>query len=81
VSRQAHTVLVVDDEPMVREVVARYLTLDGTTVHEAADGPAAQAWLDEHTADLVVLDVMLPGLDGLSLLRRLRRRPLCLSSC
>jgi DNA-binding response OmpR family regulator len=66
------TVLVVDDEPMVREVVARYLRLDGLSVHEAADGHAAQAWLDVNTPDLVVLDVMLPGLDGLSLLRSLR---------
>ncbi len=65
-------VLVVDDEPMVREVVARYLEIDGITVHEAADGAAAQRWLDHNTADLVVLDVMLPELDGLSILRRLR---------
>jgi DNA-binding response OmpR family regulator len=65
-------VLVVDDEPMVREVVARYLEIDGITVHEAADGAAAQLWLDHNTADLVVLDVMLPEVDGLSILRRLR---------
>lgn len=66
------TVLVVDDEPMVREVVARYLSLDGMTVHEAADGDAAVEWLAGHRPDLVVLDIMLPGLDGLSILRRLR---------
>jgi len=66
------TVLVVDDEPMVREVVARYLELDGLRVHEAADGPAALGWLDEHCPDLVVLDIMLPGVDGLTILRRLR---------
>jgi DNA-binding response OmpR family regulator len=68
----ATTVLVVDDEPMVREVVARYLTLDGHRVVEAATGDLAAAYLDEHRPDLVVLDVMLPGLDGLSILRRLR---------
>lgn len=68
----AHQVLVVDDEPMVREVVARYLEIDGVEVHEAADGPAAQEWLDNHVPDLVVLDVMLPEIDGLSILRRLR---------
>ena len=68
----AAQVLVVDDEPMVREVVARYLEIDGITVHEAADGAAAQLWLDNNTADLVVLDVMLPEVDGLSILRRLR---------
>jgi two-component system, OmpR family, phosphate regulon response regulator PhoB len=65
-------VLVVDDEPMVREVVARYLEHDGMRVHELGDGDAAVRWLAEHDADLVVLDVMLPGLDGLSLLRRIR---------
>jgi DNA-binding response OmpR family regulator len=65
-------VLVVDDEPMVREVVARYLEHDGMRVHELGDGDAAVEWLGEHEADLVVLDVMLPGVDGLSLLRRIR---------
>ncbi|MEZ5322819.1 MAG: response regulator transcription factor [Microthrixaceae bacterium] len=67
-------VLVVDDEPMVREVLARYIALDGHRVHEVADGDTALDWLDRHRADLVVLDVMLPGTDGLSILRRLRER-------
>ena len=66
------TVLVVDDEPMVREVVARYLELDGVRVHEAADGAAALDWLETHSPDLVVLDIMLPGVDGLSIMRQLR---------
>jgi DNA-binding response OmpR family regulator len=66
------TVLVVDDEPMVREVLVRYLELDGLRVHEAADGDAAAAWLATHDPDLVVLDLMLPGVDGLTILRRLR---------
>ncbi len=66
------TVLVVDDEPMVREVVARYLSLDGHEVHEAADGEAALAFLRDRHPDLVVLDVMLPGVDGLTVLRHLR---------
>lgn len=61
-----------DDEPMVREVVARYLERDGLEVHEAADGDSAVEWLAEHRPDLVVLDIMLPGVDGLSILRRLR---------
>jgi two-component system, OmpR family, phosphate regulon response regulator PhoB len=71
-SGAAGTVLVVDDEPMVREVVARYLELDGFGVHEAADGAEAVGWLASHRPDLVVLDVMLPGTDGLSILRHLR---------
>lgn len=66
------TVLVVDDEPMVREVVARYLELDGVGVHEAADGTEAEEWLATNRPDLVVLDLMLPGVDGLTILRRLR---------
>ncbi len=68
------TVLVVDDEPMVREVVARYLLRDGFEVHEAADGADALAWLASHTPELVVLDVMLPEVDGLSVLRTLREQ-------
>ncbi len=66
-------VLVVDDEPMVREVVSSYLTRDGLKVSEAADGPAALDYLERQQPDLVILDVMLPGLDGFSLLSSLRR--------
>lgn len=65
-------VLVVDDEPMVREVVARYLELDGVVVSEACNGAEALEWLDSNTPDLIVLDVMLPEVDGLTILRRLR---------
>jgi len=65
-------VLIVDDEPMVREVVARYLEVDGFEVHEVADGAEALDWLQGHRPQLVVLDVMLPGVDGLSVLRHLR---------
>ena len=64
--------LVVDDEPMVREVVSRYLRRDGLDVHELDDGADAIRWLDSHRPDLVVLDVMLPGTDGLGVLRKLR---------
>jgi DNA-binding response OmpR family regulator len=67
------TVLVVDDEPTVREVVAQYLRRDGFEVHEASDGPSAARWLADHTPALVVLDVMLPGVDGLTILKDLRR--------
>ncbi len=57
---------------MVREVVAKYLQVDGFEVHEAADGDEAMLWLDDHRPDLVVLDIMLPGSDGLSVLRHIR---------
>jgi DNA-binding response OmpR family regulator len=73
-STRAARVLVVDDEPMVREVVAQYLRLDGVQVQEAADGAEAVALLERSLPDLVVLDVMLPGVDGLEILRSLRRR-------
>lgn len=67
-------VLIVDDEPMVIEVVGRYLRRDGYVVTSACDGSQAMAAaLDpEHVPDLIVLDVMLPGYDGLEVCRRLR---------
>lgn len=64
--------LVVDDEPMVREVVAQYLQRDGVAVHEVADGDEALRWLIANRPALVVLDVMLPGTDGLSILKAIR---------
>jgi DNA-binding response OmpR family regulator len=67
-------VLVVDDEPMVREVVSRYLARDGFVVAEAADGPAALAAVESFLPDLVVLDVMLPGRNGFDVLKVLRSR-------
>lgn len=70
--KQQYTVLVVDDEPTIREVVRRYLERDGYRVQEAADGSTALRLLREQTPDLVVLDIMLPGVDGFSITRRLR---------
>ncbi len=69
---EAGTILVVDDEPMVCEVVSRYLENDGFRVLEATDGTAALEILARHQPALVVLDIMLPGVDGLSILRQLR---------
>jgi len=66
------TVLVVDDEPIVREVVVRYLAREGHRILEAADGEAARATIERSEPDLVVLDVMLPGTDGLELCRWIR---------
>jgi DNA-binding response OmpR family regulator len=68
----ATKVLVVDDEPTVREVVASYLRRDGHAVTEAADGPTALELLDAEAPDLIVLDMMLPGVNGLDILRRVR---------
>ena len=68
------TVLVVDDEPIVREVVVRYLAREGHRTLEAADGNAARDAIARADQDLVVLDVMLPGTDGLELCRWIRSR-------
>ena len=66
-------VLVVDDEPTVREVLCAYLDRGGFDVAEAADGPAAIRAVRELQPDLVVLDLMLPQLDGLSVLTEIRQ--------
>lgn len=65
-------ILVVDDDPTVAEVVTGYLRRAGHTVESVADGPAALARAALIRPDLVVLDLMLPGLDGLEVCRRLR---------
>ncbi|MET9837633.1 response regulator transcription factor [Streptomyces virginiae] len=65
-------VLVVDDDPTVSEVVAGYLQRAGFTVQRAEDGPSALESAARHRPDLVVLDLMLPGMDGLEVCRRLR---------
>ncbi len=67
-------VLIVDDEPVVRDVVARYLRRDGFETCEAADGESARALLEEHEPCLAIVDVMLPGIDGLDLCRWIRDR-------
>jgi DNA-binding response OmpR family regulator len=66
------TVMVVDDEPIVREVVVSYLERDGYDVLQAGDGIEARKMLGQSTPDLVVLDLMLPGIDGLALCRWIR---------
>jgi two-component system response regulator ResD len=68
------TVLVVDDEPTIAEVVARYLERAGYRTRVAADGVQAIEAAAVERPDLVVLDLMLPGLDGLEVMRRLRER-------
>jgi DNA-binding response OmpR family regulator len=68
------TVLVVDDEPIVRDVVVRYLERDGYRTLEAATGDEARHLLELQAPALVVLDVMLPGTSGLELCRWIRAR-------
>ena len=65
--------LVVDDDQYIRALLTRYLTQEGFAVAGVEDGVAMDEWLARNQADLVILDLMLPGEDGLSLARRLRR--------
>ncbi len=67
------SLLVVDDEPTITEVLSRYFERAGYAVRVAATGPRALDLASEARPDLVVLDLMLPGMDGLEVLRRLRR--------
>ena len=66
------TILIVEDETTIREVVRKYLELEGLVVEEAATGPEALAYLRDNNADLVILDIMLPGLDGFTITRAIR---------
>jgi DNA-binding response OmpR family regulator len=66
------TLLVIDDDDRIRTLLAEYLTSRGLQVRTAADGPEGLAQLDAHPIDLVILDVMMPGMDGLDVLRALR---------
>ncbi|MFJ8229635.1 response regulator transcription factor [Streptomyces sp. NPDC094448] len=70
--RHGARILVVDDDPTVSEVVTGYLDRAGYRVDRADDGPGALARAAAHRPDLVVLDLMLPGMDGLEVCRRLR---------
>ena len=72
--RSMTTVLVVDDEPIVRDVVVRYLRRDGFTTLEAGDGDEARRLVETGDPSLVVLDVMLPRRDGLEICRWIRSR-------
>jgi DNA-binding response OmpR family regulator len=71
---QGMRVLIVDDEPMVREVLERYLTRSGFVADSAGDGEAAIAAFDATKPDLVLLDLMLPKLDGFGVFRSIRAR-------
>ncbi|MCB2223209.1 MAG: response regulator transcription factor [Actinobacteria bacterium] len=67
-------ILVVDDEANIRRIVTTYLRRDGFDVTEAVDGESALREFDRIHPDLVILDVMMPGIDGIEVLRRIRRR-------
>jgi two-component system, OmpR family, response regulator ResD len=67
-------ILVVDDEPTVREVVQHYLEREGYRVQAAEDGQAALAAFGADAPDLIVLDLMLPGVDGIEVCRQVRAK-------
>lgn len=67
-------ILVVDDDPGLRELLQEYLSSQGYQVNAVADGLAMEQHLRQDTADLVILDLMLPGEDGLTLARKLKAR-------
>ena len=71
---QPGRIVVVDDDPTVADVVGRYLIRDGHSVQSARDGYEALRLIEERPPDLVVLDLMLPGIDGLEVCKRLRER-------
>jgi two-component system alkaline phosphatase synthesis response regulator PhoP len=66
-------ILVVDDEQTIVSTVRGYLEMEGYTVYTASDGPAALKAARAYRPDLIVLDIMLPGMDGLEVLRNLRQ--------
>lgn len=67
-------VLIVDDDPLIRELLHAYLSREGYDVHCAATAELAETFLASQTVDLVMLDIRLPGKDGLTLTRELRVR-------
>lgn len=70
-TERATTILLVDDEPTLREPLAEYLTAQGFAVSEAESAAAARSHISDQCPDLVLLDIMMPGEDGLSLSRHL----------
>lgn len=72
---QRHRILVVDDDPGLVRVVTLYLTIEGFDVDTASDGEEALRHLAAARADLVILDVMMAGMDGLEACRRIKANP------
>ncbi|MBN8635564.1 MAG: response regulator transcription factor [Anaerolineae bacterium] len=72
-SSKVATILVIDDEESILNIVDAYLKADGNTVYAARDGAAGLAAFQRYKPDLVILDIMLPEMDGLEVLRTIRR--------
>ena len=71
-TQQSARILIVDDDPALRKLLKRYLGEQGFAVVAVNDGSAMDHYLGEHAADLIILDLMLPGEDGLSIAKRVR---------
>ncbi|WP_119071380.1 response regulator transcription factor [Aggregatilinea lenta] len=67
------SILIIDDEENIRNLVDAYLKAEGYTINAATDGPQGLALFRRHRPDLVILDIMLPGMDGLEVLQHIRR--------
>ncbi len=72
--QQMERILVVDDDLQLQQLLTTYLTEQGYSASAVGDGVSMDRWLDQYDPDLIILDMMLPGEDGLSLARRLRHR-------
>lgn len=67
-------ILIVDDEPRIRELISEHLTHEGYRCEEASDGAAALSCIEKGEISLVILDIMMPFVDGMTCLRELRKR-------
>ena len=68
-------ILLADDEPRLLHVVGLYLSMEGFEVREASDGTEALSMLETEAFDLAILDVMMPGMDGIEVCRHIRAKP------
>ncbi|MEK7236129.1 MAG: response regulator [Nitrospirota bacterium] len=68
------TILVVDDEPLVRDLLVQFLSLRGYRAVGVKDGPEALSMVEQAPPDLILLDLLMPGMDGVEVLRQLRHR-------
>src|SRR5229473_3468576 len=73
-SQEAGSILVVDDEPQIRDLLRKFLSARGYQVRVAADGQQALALVDQKSPDIIVLDVNMPGMNGIEVLKRLRAK-------
>lgn len=72
--QQGQHILVVDDEPVNLKVVSDYLTMSNYKVHQSTSGQGAMKYLEDHKPDLVLLDVMMPEIDGFSVCKKIRKK-------